>query len=98
MFDRINQIAEQAATNVSRRQFLGRLGRGALGVATAVAGLLAISSAGQGASPWGRTCGFESVFECQGRATGDACENGAGRCRRIRGTANSCYCWVKGNG
>ena len=41
MFEKVSQMAEQAATNVSRRQFLGRFGRGAMVVAAAAGGLLA---------------------------------------------------------
>ncbi len=43
MFEKVSQIAEQAATNVSRRRFFGRFGRGAMAVAAGVAGLLANS-------------------------------------------------------
>jgi hypothetical protein len=42
MLEKVNQLAEQAATNVSRRQFLGRLGRSAMAVAAASGGLLAV--------------------------------------------------------
>ena len=47
MFEKFNQIAEQAATNASRRQFLGRLGRGALTVAAVVGGILALPAEAQ---------------------------------------------------
>jgi hypothetical protein len=42
MFEKIGRYAEAVATSAgqSRRGFLGRLGKGALGVAGAVAGLL----------------------------------------------------------
>jgi hypothetical protein len=40
MFERVIQIAELAATSASRRQFLGRLGRGALAAAASAGGLL----------------------------------------------------------
>ena len=43
MFEKVSQIAEKAATNVSRRHFLGRFGRVA-GVAAAFAGLLVHAS------------------------------------------------------
>ena len=43
MFEKVSQIAEQAATNVSRRRFFGRFGRGAMAVAAGVAGLLVSS-------------------------------------------------------
>jgi len=40
MFEKISQIAEHAATNVSRRQFLGRLGQAAVAAAGVLGGLL----------------------------------------------------------
>lgn len=40
MFKKFNRLAEQAATSVSRRQFLGRLGRGAAAAAAVMGGLL----------------------------------------------------------
>ena len=40
MFDKIGLAAEKAATNVARREFLGRLGRGAAVVAGALGGFL----------------------------------------------------------
>jgi len=40
MLEKFNQLAEHAATNVSRRQFLGRFGRGATAAALAAGGLL----------------------------------------------------------
>ena len=42
MFEKVSQMAEQAATRASRRQFLGRVGRGAMVVAATVGGLLAV--------------------------------------------------------
>ena len=41
MFEKVSQLAEQAATNVSRREILWRFGRAALAAAGLVAGLLA---------------------------------------------------------
>jgi hypothetical protein len=93
MLERFSQLAEQAATNVSRRQFLGRFGRGAMVVAAAAGGMLALPAISRGGRPV-QSCGFDSVPECVGRLTGDACE-GAGRCRRIRGSTG-CYCWIRG--
>ena len=94
MLEKVSQLAEQAATNVSRRQFIGRFGRGAMAVAAAAGGLLALPAVSHGGRPV-RSCGPESVFECQGRATGDACENGAGKCKASR-HFNGCYCRIKG--
>jgi hypothetical protein len=40
MFEQISQLAEQTATRASRRQFLGRVGRGALAAAMAMGAIL----------------------------------------------------------
>jgi len=48
MLDRISQVAEKAATSVSRRNFLGQLGRGAAILAGALGGLLATADARAG--------------------------------------------------
>jgi len=41
MFDRVSQAAEKLATNVSRREVMGQLGRGALVLAGVLAGICA---------------------------------------------------------
>ena len=45
MFEKVSQLAEQAATNVSRRQLLGQLGKGALLTAGALGTFLALPGA-----------------------------------------------------
>ena len=40
MLEKLGQLAEQAATNVSRRQMFGQIGRAALGAVALLAGLL----------------------------------------------------------
>ncbi len=47
MLDRVGDLAERVATNVSRRAFLGRLGQGALGLAAVIAGALALPGRAQ---------------------------------------------------
>jgi hypothetical protein len=42
MFRKLTQVAGDAAISVSRRQFLGRLGRGSLIAVGVVAGILAV--------------------------------------------------------
>lgn len=69
MLEKFNEIAQQAATNASRREFLGRLGRGAMAVAAAVGGLLALPDAADAAANQTARC-------CLGSRQG-----GAGRCR-----------------
>jgi hypothetical protein len=44
MFDRVGDIAEKVATHVCRRAFLGRLGQGALGLATAIGGVMGLAA------------------------------------------------------
>jgi hypothetical protein len=50
MFDRVSEAAEKLATNVSRRAFMGGLGK----VALAVAGALGFAGAAQAGG--GKTC------------------------------------------
>jgi hypothetical protein len=45
MFDKISKAAEKAAAGVGRREFLGRLGRGAAVAAGTLGGMLAIPGA-----------------------------------------------------
>jgi hypothetical protein len=49
MFEKVGQIAEQLAMNVSRRRFLGRLGRAAL-AAAAAGGILTMPHAAEAGS------------------------------------------------
>jgi hypothetical protein len=71
MFEKIGQVAEQAATSVSRRQFLGRFGQGALIVAAAVGALLALPAVTQGQGGW---CGPNSVSpRCRNKPEGTPC-------------------------
>jgi hypothetical protein len=63
MFDRVGEAAEKLATKVSRRAFMGRLGKGAVTLAGAVGALLAIPSLVQagGECP----CPHNTWFCCQ---------------------------------
>lgn len=47
MIKKINSLAQQTATNVSRRQFLGRLGKSGAAAVMAAGGFLAASGAAQ---------------------------------------------------
>lgn len=77
MFEKISALAEQAATSASRRQFLGRLGRGAMAATAALAGLLAHPSEAQAAR---RVCWTSSqVIQCRGLPLGSPCTAGNGR-------------------
>jgi hypothetical protein len=52
MFDRVGSLAERVATDVSRRAVLGRLGRGALGFAAVIGGVLALPSQARAGDQW----------------------------------------------
>ena len=80
MFEKFSQLAEQTATNVSRRQFLGWVGRGALIAAGAVGGFLASGSEAQAGR---RVCSADSAFQCAGRVEGSLCgtRERPGRCK-----------------
>jgi hypothetical protein len=83
MFEELCQFAEAAATRVSRRQFLGRLGRGALTAAAALGGLLAIPSTAQAAGKRKVCWELSMVGECRGKPLNSPCTTGdlgPGRC------------------
>jgi hypothetical protein len=63
MFERVGNLAERVATNVSRRAFLGRLGRGALGLAAVIGGVLAFPGQAHsgGNTEW---CCIKPAFPC----------------------------------
>jgi hypothetical protein len=90
MLDRVTQLAEQAATNVSRRQVLGRFGRGAAAVAAIAGGFLTLPGAAHAGR---RVCGLDSVDECIGQPEGSFCHVNLeeGRCKRARGSSG-CLC------
>jgi hypothetical protein len=97
MFEQLSQFAEQAATRASRRQFLGRVGRGAMAAAMALGGLLAGEADVHAAS--GRMCDAMSDLVCKGRAPGSACRRGrrTGICMPVaqgQNGAPSCNCFT----
>jgi hypothetical protein len=74
MFERIGEKAEQLATSVSRREFLGRLAGGALAVAAAVGGILALPSVAHADRPGPGYCDPAlSIPDCAGAMEGWAC-------------------------
>jgi hypothetical protein len=62
MFEKLSQAAERLATRASRRGFLGRLGKGALALAGALGGVLALPRLVQAGNGNGTT-----IFCCGGR-------------------------------
>ena len=93
MFEKFGQMAERAATSVSRRQFLGRFGRGAVAVAAAIGGLLAFPAASYGER---YICPDGSFWTCVGSPVGTFCGPHS-TCQRIKGT-DVCGCECKGKG
>jgi hypothetical protein len=95
MLEKFNQLAEQAATNVSRRQFLGRFGRGAMVVAAAAGEILVRPDAAHAGR---RACdNATSDAACFNAKVGDFCLDGqgaAGRCKAPRG-GTACVCAAK---
>jgi hypothetical protein len=87
MLGKLSELAEQTASSVSRRQFLGRLGRRALACALAAGALLSFPDDTQAAP---KACGLESDIYCRGLAAGAYCQIGTtpGTCVG----APSCYC------
>ena len=75
MLEKINQLAEHAATNVSRRHFLGRVGRGAMVVAAATGGLLAArrEALGMGRSPHCKAGEKPCIIEVDGKRVRGCC-------------------------
>lgn len=92
MLEKISQLAERTATNASRREFLGRFGRGAMALAAVAAGLLAPSDAAEAASQ--KVCGTDSAGQCRGRVEGSLCgtRERPGRCVG----APTCKCQLRG--
>lgn len=56
MFDRVSEAAEKMATTASRREFMGRLGRGAAVLAGVLGGLCAAPRLAQGHPHKGAAC------------------------------------------
>ncbi len=76
MFEKVSRIAQRAATSASRRQFLARIGTGAMVAAAACAGLLVhVSPAWAGRGGKGLVC-------CHYIGGLRVCKNG-GKCRKM---------------
>lgn len=103
MLDKVSQLAERAATSASRRQFLGQLGRGAMLVAAAAGGLLALPAVSHGGRRPPRACGTDSWSTCQNSLEGDSCltNDGFGVCQgpkrtgKDTSTVTTCACVTK---
>ena len=78
MLEKISYIADQAATDVSRRQFIGRLGRTAAGLAAVLGSLLLVPRDTDAA-----------VRHCKGRI----CPPGYPYCCKEYDTVCKCNVW-----
>ena len=81
MFEKVSQMAEQVATTVSRRQFLGRSGRAAMVLAAALGGLLALPSAAEAA---GNRCCC-ATRSCYHKDPHVPCADGYSPCKCVHG-------------
>jgi hypothetical protein len=91
MLKRLGQFAEDTATNVSRRHFLGKLGTFALSVAAAAGGLLALTSVTHAGRRQVLCNGMFSTSSCVNNLVGGPCGSG-GKCTVTKGTVDHCYC------
>jgi hypothetical protein len=58
MFEKIAQVAERAAVSASRREFLGRFGRAAAGVAGALGTVVLSAATARAAGQHCKECGY----------------------------------------
>src|SRR5262245_28526311 len=98
MFDKLSQMAEQAATSVSRRQFLCRFGRTAAAVAAAAGALLAQSALA--AKQVKRCDSYYSDGSCANQIVGAFCgyRSNCVVTADLGGGLYACSCQSKGRG
>lgn len=98
MFEKVSQTAEQIATSASRREFLGRFGRGAMAAAAALGGVLALPGQSAAARKPPYVCPGDSYTNCIGDLEGSVCSGTlgvTGNCKRVRHRGNlstACSC------
>ena len=78
MLEKFGRAAEQVATGLSRRQFLGRLGQAAIGVAGVLAASSLFGAHAHGGA--GNLCGPSSPNGCANRPVGSPCVGSPGKC------------------
>ena len=79
MFDKVSQVAEQVATRLSRRAFLGKAGQSALALAGVLGGLLMFPKESQAFHRFDCCCAPDGTA-CTVPA-GTDCPNGRVKCR-----------------
>jgi hypothetical protein len=84
MFDKFEEAAERTVTNLSRRQFVGRIGQRSLIMAAALEGYLARPAVARARAGM---CGPHSVRKCKNKPVGYRCSHDA-----YCGGAPNCQC------
>jgi hypothetical protein len=97
MFEKLSEIAERSATSVSRRQFLGHVGRGALVAAGVVGAYLAFGSEAQ-AGKRSRRCTVDADCPRGHICDGGRCVKGVRNQACGAGSDNYCAGLVAGAG
>lgn len=101
MLEKVTHIAEQAASGISRRRFLGQFGRGAAATAAALAGVLALPVVTR-AGKTVQICSENSATGCQNAPVGSACgRRTKAVCKPVNGRDKSpivdCVCKRQGS-
>ena len=97
MFEKLGQVAQDVATNVSRRQFLGRFGRAAIAAAALVGGLTTNATGGRSGPKDPVYCDPTISFGgCEGHLVGSLCRDaeGNGTCQELAGGTGRCFCYT----
>ncbi len=96
MFEKVSHAAEQIAVSASRREFLGKVGRGALATTAALGGVLALPAISAAGRKPPTACPAGSGASCSGLNVGDACfEEYTGVCKASRRNGGACYCDIR---
>jgi hypothetical protein len=86
MFEKTNQLAEMIATHLSRRHFLGSLGRWAGATALAMAGVLTVTGRARAGTQF--TC---CIYHCSNCSSLASCIS-SGACQSFIGFPNGVGC------
>src|SRR5262245_28190671 len=96
MFEKLGQRAQEVATSVSRRQFLGRFGCAAMAAAALVGGMATEANGGRGGPKHQVYCDPATSFPgCDaGHIVGSSCRtvDGNGTCQELVPGTRQCIC------
>ena len=87
MFEKVGQRAEEFATRLPRRMFFGKVAQGALPLAAALGGFLAMSGESWAIGRGGNFCCFDGDGNqiCQGVTSANCCPRGTSLNRCTKG-------------